>query len=470
MMNRLMMIETPVDTHMLLWRNDQLIRFSNELINEPSQIGAILKGRILRVLPGLQAAFVDVGFSRPAFLQEKDLKPTRTQALMPGDEVIVEVLKDEMGDKGARLRERISLSSRAVAYSAFDEESRVSHRIQGEEHTRLMDLMQSLSKNYSGAFVARTNAENMSEADISHQAKQCVEKWEHILKKSQSVSAPAILIPAPNLIDKILREWPFELPLSILVNDSEKLSQVKESAAQWLPAGEFTCELLSDDEIGSHLYEYLIEKCSLFSNKIALSSGASLIVEQTALGWTIDINSGSNVGSKNIENSAWVINSEACQAIVDLICLRELSGTLVIDFIHMEDPAKWQQLKKNLITLLKKELTSVHVECVPSMGIVIISRRRERPDITSRNMKTCMACQGSGLQLKAFAMISRLFQMCYNLAQQGRTHVIFKIHPETHKQLQQYSHLITKPILEKCGVTLDLQADPYCKLDEVALT
>jgi Ribonuclease G/E len=200
---------------------------------------------------------------------------------------------------------------------------------------------------------------------------------------------------------------------------------------------------------------------------VTLTSGAFLLVEQTALGWTIDVNSGSNIGSQTIEKSAWEINSEALEPLAQLISLREMSGTIVVDFLHMDVIPKWNELKKNFLKLLKAEHTGVHVECVPSMGIVLISRRRERPDIVTRNMKNCTACQGSGLQLKAKAMLSQLYQRSEHLAHQGVSTVVFKMHPDTLKEIEKNIITLAKSIKEKLNVSIEIEPLLQGRLDEI---
>jgi len=359
---------------------------------EKSLVGNIYKGKVMRVLPGMQSAFVDIGLKRNAYLYAKDVLhekfdeddtetihsgnlPDISEILKQGQEIIVQVIKDAMGEKGPRITTVISIPGSFTVFFPYGSTIGISKKIENqEERRRLRQLVESVKPENCGIIV-RTASENVNENLLIEEIKTLSSLWESIREQEKKVNSPSLLYGQQSLVELAVREH-LASSNRFIVNDKETCKKILSML------GDETSGLKERVEYynkGYDMFEYYNVQSALkeaLSRKVWLKNGSYLVFDYTEAMTVVDVNSGKFVGSTDMEETVFKINIEAANALVRQIRLRNLSGIIIVDFIDMQKKEHRQQLLQHLREAVKADRIPTVVAGMTNLGLVEITRKK----------------------------------------------------------------------------------------------
>jgi len=403
---------SPRETRAALLENGILQELFIERASRRGLAGNLYKGRVSRVLPGMQAAFIDIGLERTAFLHVSDIvQPAdaegagdapRTDSIRDlvgeGSDILVQVLKDPLGTKGARLTTFITIPSRYLVYMPFGHGVGVSARIENEaERQRLREAMQQYAlPGGTGGYIVRTAAEGATGEALRADMLFLRKLWDLLTQRARD-AAPGTLVhedlPLPL---RLMRDLVGEGVDRVLVDNERTCGQMREFAATFMPGLEARVERYAGSRPLFDLHGVEEEIQRSLERKVALKSGGYLIIDQTEALTTIDVNTGAYVGHRNLEETIYRTNLEAAVAIARQLRLRNLGGIIIIDFIDMEEEEHRRQVMQALEKELAKDHAKTHVSTVSALGLVEMTRKRTRESLAHQLCMPCPACEGRG--------------------------------------------------------------------------
>jgi ribonuclease G len=374
-------------------------------------VGNIYVGKVVRVLPGMQSAFVEIGLERTAFLHIADIWEQRQgtqqaearprpieKVLSEGQSLLVQVIKDPIGTKGARLSTQISIAGRLLVYLPQDPHIGISQRIEDETERQLLrdKLQQLLPAGESGGFIIRTVAETATEAELRNDVGYLGKLWQDIRGRAFTSPAPTLLYQDLSLAQRALRDFAGEATGRIVVDSRENFQRLQAFA------GEYTTNLLAKLEhytgerplFDLHNVEDEIERA--LARRVDLKSGGYLIIDQTEAMTTIDVNTGGYVGVRNFDDTVFKTNLEAAHVIARQLRLRNLGGIIIIDFIDMEGAEHRAAVLAELTKALARDRTRVTVNGFSGLGLVEMTRKRTRESLEHVLCEPCSTCGGRG--------------------------------------------------------------------------
>ncbi|MEJ8568457.1 ribonuclease G [Elongatibacter sediminis] len=402
---------TPSETRVALVEGGMLQEVWLERLGRNGLIGRIFKGRVSRVLPGLQAAFVDIGLERTAFLHAMDMTrpdpgesegeagtPLIADLLRAGDEVIVQVIKDPMGSKGARLTANISIPSRFLVLLPDAWNIGVSMRIEDEsERARLKELVTLLRDDDSRhGYIVRTNAEGVNDFALSADMAYLRKVWQAVRERTAGVAAPGVIYEELSLPLRALRDMMHGNVDRVRIDDAEVLDQSRAFARSFIPDWLDRIEAYTGERPIFDLFGIEDEIDTALGREVPLKSGGYLVFDQTEAMTTIDINTGGFVGSRTQEETIYKTNLEATQAIARQLRLRNLGGIIIIDFIDMSDEEHRRQVMRSLKRALERDHAKTSVSELTALGLVEMTRKRTTESLERRLCETCPMCAGRG--------------------------------------------------------------------------
>ena len=401
---------TPQETRVAMLEQGVVQELHMERASARGLVGNICLGRVARVLPGMQSAFVEIGLERAAFLHIADIWEHRQNGhgggdsrpiekiLQEGQSLLVQVIKDPIGTKGARLSTQVSLAGRLLVYLPQDSHIGISQRIEDEaERESLRGKLQLLLPDgHTGGFIIRTMAETASEREMQSDIEYLTKLWNDLNVRARDVPAPALLYQDLNLAQRVLRDMANEETSRIVVDSRETFTRMLEFAREYTPA--------LTDRIAHHTgerplfdlnrVEDEIEKA--LARRVDLKSGGYLIVDQTEAMTTIDVNTGGFVGGRSFDDTIFKTNLEAAQVIARQLRLRNLGGIIVIDFIDMENADHRNAVLAELNRALERDRTRLTVNGFTQLGLVEMTRKRTRESLAHVLCETCPTCHGRG--------------------------------------------------------------------------
>jgi len=396
---------TPPETRVAIVENGVVQEIIIERAAKRGLVGNIYKGRICRVLPGMQAAFVNVGLERAAFLHASDIyhpegaKDQITDLVHENGEVVVQVVKDPLGTKGARLTTNISIPSRYLVYMPNMSTVGVSQKIEeDEERARLRDILTrySESSDIPAGFIARTAAEGVSEEALWKDMRYLERQWRSIQERASSAKPTDVIHADLPLAIRALRDLITPDVERIRIDSRSTFKEANEFAEKYLPDSNVSIEYYPGDRPIFDLYGVEDEIQKALKRTVDLKSGGHLIIDQTEAMTTVDVNTGAYVGHRNLEETIFKTNLEAAQAICRQLRLRNLGGIIIIDFIDMTDPEHKRQVIRALERCLAKDHAKTHVTEVSSLGLVEMTRKRTRESLGHVLCEPCPSCRGRG--------------------------------------------------------------------------
>ena len=375
-------------------------------------VGNIYKGKITRILPGMQAAFVDIGMEKSAFLHASDIVPHTecveasekehfpakdiAQLVSQGQHIIVQVVKDPIGTKGARLTTDITIPSRYLVFMPGSSHVGVSQKIQSsEERERLKELANKYVDD-DGGFIVRTAAEGVSNAEIEQDAKFLKFIWKQIHKKRIESRHPVNLYEDLPLTFRILRDFVGTPIDKIRIDSQVAYEELKQFCADFVPEVVNNIELYNGLAPLFEMYDVENEIQRALDRKVELKSGGYLIIDQTEAMTTIDINTGAFVGHRNLEETIFNTNIEATTAIARQLRLRNLGGIIIIDFIDMQSEEHRHRVLASLENALCHDRAKTSINGFSSLGLVEMTRKRTRESLGHILCCDCPVCKGKG--------------------------------------------------------------------------
>lgn len=423
---------TVFEVRIALIENGNLVEFYLERPSEKGLVGNIYVGRIRRVLPGMQAAFVDIGLERTGFLYVDDVLPqNRTSIddilsgngqtcsdesgtqdfpllrktsgpniediLHDGQLVLVQVCKEPLGSKGARLTCNITLPCRNLVFMPMTDHIGISRKIENEEvRQRLYEMIEDLRPANAG-FIVRTMAENISHEEIEADMEFLLHVWSEIQDKVEKTSAPMQLYADFDVILRVLRDVFSPEVDRVVVDDIDTYGRVLQFVQNFAPRLDYKVHLYKDNLPIFETYGVEIDINRVLDKKIWLRSGGYIIIETTEALSVIDVNTGRFVGKRDLEETIFKTNMEAVKEIAYQLRLRNIGGIIIIDFIDMEDPLHREELFRTLKEATLNDKSRINMLKISEFGLVQMTRKRSRDDLNRVMYESCSYCHGEGV-------------------------------------------------------------------------
>ncbi|MFD0674354.1 Rne/Rng family ribonuclease [Cohnella sp. GCM10027633] len=394
-------------TQSALLENGKLAEFSVEKVEGTSLIGNLYKGKVVNVLPGMQAAFVDIGLTKNAFLyvddalhphldkQPKD-KPSISDLLKPGDELLVQVMKEPLGGKGARVTTHFSLPGRWLVFMPGADYIGISKKIDLEsERLRLKSLAEDIRQDGEG-LIMRTNAEGESRASLEEDLNGLRRKWQDVAASSARSEAPAELHRDSGLVQRLIRDVITPDTEELIIDDEARAKDAKEYVRQAVPGLQDRVRFYGEPQPMFEKFGIKEQLDKAFQSRVWLKSGGYLVWDQTEALTVIDVNTGKYTGTASLEETVFQTNREAAEEIARLLRVRDVGGIIIVDFIDMETEEHRHQVVQRLETTMKKDRTKCQVVGWTRLGLLEITRKKARANAMNYFYETCAACKGSG--------------------------------------------------------------------------
>ena len=401
---------TPMETRVALVENGVLQEALIERSRRRGIVGNIYKGKVVRVLPGMQAAFVDIGLERAAFIHAHEVTPTGTpsveqstigQLLHEGQALVVQVTKDPIGSKGARLTTHLSVPSRYLVYMPDSPHHGVSQRIEDDrERERLKIALETgiaqQSIEVSGGFIVRTAAEGVSEEEIASDMYFLLRLWRKVSQRKEIAAPSSVIYDDLPLFMRTLRDVMRDDIEKVRIDSRENFTRLVEFAEEFMPDAVERIEYYPGERPIFDLYSVEDEIQKALGRKVQLKSGGYLVIDPTEAMTTIDVNTGGYVGHRNLEETIFKTSLEAATAIARQLRLRNLGGIIIIDFIDMEDVEHQRQVLRVLEKALEKDHAKTKCTGVTELGLVQLTRKRTRESLEQTLCEACPTCAGRG--------------------------------------------------------------------------
>jgi ribonuclease G len=396
--------------------DDGAVRKKGQGRHGHSLIGNIILGRVQRVLPGMQAAFVDIGLDRAGFLGAREARcladlPGYDEERMPkigdcvheGEEILVQVIKDPIGEKGARLSANITIPGRLAVLVPNTPGIALSRRIDvEEERARLLQMGETMiaeggDRLVPGAgYILRTATVDAALQDLKEDAERLAEAWRPVLAKRQSAKAPATLYHDLDPVERTLRDMVRADTTRVVLDDMAAVEAARAYCRRAMPEAESRIEFFKGPGQLFDLYELEDEIHRLTHPKVPLPSGGWITIEGTEALTAIDVNSGSFTASTGLEETSFKVNREAADEIGRQVRLRGIGGLIVVDFIHLSEPENIQKVLGVLAESISRDHTPTQISPMSEFGLVEITRKRVREPIVKLMSECCRACTGHG--------------------------------------------------------------------------
>jgi ribonuclease G len=407
---------TPPETRVAVLEEGRVVEVMHERRGRQGLVGNVYLGRVHRVLPGIQAAFVSIGLDRDAFLYVEDAvahsaelepetgtvepfasaeRPRIDDLVKEGQEIVVQVTKDSMGAKGPRVTASISLPGRTLVYLPGVRDTGVSRRVEDEtERARLRSVLEALPGD--GGWIARTAALGKSAEDLDSDRAYLSGLWDRIARRRDSAGPPALLYRELELALRAVRDVATDDVDAIRVDDAATLARMREFLEEAAPPLSRRLELYDREESLFSRFGVETEIEDALKSRVALASGGSIVIHQTEALVAIDVNTGRFVGKDDLEETVFAANLEAAREVARQIRLRDLGGLLVVDFIDMEDPGHRQELFQTFEKELARDRARTRVLQISEFGLIEITRQRSRGNLERVLTRACAECGGSG--------------------------------------------------------------------------
>lgn len=424
MSTELLVNVTPSETRVALVDHGMLQEVHIERQAKRGIVGNIYKGKVSRVLPGMQAAFVDIGMDKAAFLHASDIVPHTecvdikekehfqagniAELVRQGQDIMVQVVKDPMGTKGARLTTDITLPSRYLVFMPGSAHVGVSQRIESEDERERLKHLASQHVDDLGGFIVRTAAEGIGEHEMEQDTMFLKRLWRKVLERRQKYATCHVLYAEWSLAFRIIRDFVGAELDRIRVDSRQTFEQLKHFTDEFVPEMSPKLEYYTGEAPIFDLYDVENEIQRALERKVELKSGGYLIIDQTEAMTTIDINTGAFVGHRNLEETIFNTNVEATAAIARQLRLRNLGGIIIIDFIDMQSEDHRRRVLLSLEQALAKDRAKTTVNGFSQLGLVEMTRKRTRESLEHVLCAECPSCKGRG-------RVKTIESVCYEI-------------------------------------------------------
>ena len=499
MLKELVVNSAPHETRVALLENGTITEVFIEREDETSIAGNIYKGKVQRVLPGMQAAFVDIGFDHAAFLyvddvvnknsynkayqkfeqdidtdteesedidtdteesEDKEVIDVKSNSswkasllqesniedlLTEGEEILVQAAKSAIANKGPRVTTHISLAGRYIVLIPMVDHIGISKKIEDlNEKKRLKELLLSIRENKFG-YIARTQAQNISKTSLEKEMCFLVKTWEDILAKHKAVSAPFILYKDFNATFKAARDLLANQADKLIIDSKQEYENVQNFLKKFVPDVKLSIELYQGKESIFDAYNIEGDISRALKKKVWLKSGGYIVIEQTEALAAIDVNTGRYVGKHNFDETILKINLEAVKEIAYQIKLRNIGGIIIIDFIDMKKQAHKEKVMAKIHKAMEKDKSPINVLPLTELGLVQMTRKRTRRNIVRTLCEPCFYCNGDGYLLSGTSICHKIYIELANESFDimGDSFIV-KVHPDIAQLLHgKQKHLIS---------------------------
>ena len=513
---------------MAILEDDTLVELLVDRPDARRSVGDIYLGKVEAVLPGIQAAFVDIGAEKSAFLHASDLVepeedeleedngaaeaaedaaeeeaagqgprdgsraetggrggkgngeggggrrgkfPPIQDVVKRGQTLLVQVSKEPIGSKGPRVTAQISIPGRFLVYMPSASRVGVSRKIEArDERARLRQMVSNILPRDSGGVIVRTVGEELTEEHFKRELDSLLKLWKKIKKKSTFVRAPALVQRETSLTRGIIRDL-FSAKVDHLAVDSKDLHhEIVAYLDQVGPELKERVELHAGDPPLFDKYEIEAEIRNLFNRRVDLPTGGYVVIEQTEALVSIDVNTGRYTGKKDPEKTILKTNLEAAREIARQLRLRDIGGIIVCDFIDMETRANRDKVLQELRQHLARDRARTRAFAVSDLGLIEMTRQRVRPSLIQSMTEACPACSGTGRVFLPETVVGRLERSLKRAAVENRDpRMTVRLHPEVALYLMEQEPNFLKNLEKQTGIDLEVRDDPMMKLDEFKL-
>jgi ribonuclease G len=386
--------------------------------NEEQIVGNIYAGRVVKVLPGMQAAFVDIGGEKNAYLHRDDLvafqelpdekKPYCNIASLvhQGQQLILQVVKEQTETKGPKVKETIEFTGKYVVYMPYEKTVAVSRKIIAE--AKRQELL-AIGRLYTGGYIFRSASEKADKTSIIAEIEYLQAQFQYIRKQEATVKAPALVYQAVSLLDRIFKQFPAGTIEKIVVDDISAVKELRE----YIREDKISLHSQKESLFSYYGIEHELEKA--LKKVVWLENGAYLLIEQTETMTVIDVNTGKFTGKQDLQDTVVKTNKLAAIEIARQLRLRDIGGMILIDFINMNEERNREAVRNALITAFKNDPSPVRVLQFTSLGILEVTRRRKHQSLREQLMTPCSTCRGTGQVPSSEAVAYRLERELWEL-------------------------------------------------------
>ena len=405
---------SPQETRVAVIEHGALQELQVERSLERGLVGNVYLGKVARVLPGMQSAFIDIGLDKAAFLHVADLmssinsrhadadmpapsaQPIEKQ-LFEGQAVMVQVLKDPIGTKGARLTAQISIAGRLLVFLPQDNHVGVSQKIPPKQREELRQRVLKLAGEAGGGFILRTNGEDALDTELSEDIAYLRKTWSRIKDASVRLPPASVLHQDLNLLQRVLRDVVVEGTQTIRIDSHEQFDSLKTFAQEFMPATVQKLQHYAGERPIFDLFNIDEDIAKALGSRVDLKSGGYLIIDQTEALTTVDVNTGGFVGARNFDDTIFKTNLEASQAIARQLRLRNLGGIVIVDFIDMVKENHRDAVLAEFQKQLVRDRIKTNVNGFSALGLLEMTRKRTRESLAHQLCEPCSACGGKGV-------------------------------------------------------------------------
>ncbi|MGI9295371.1 MAG: ribonuclease G [Pseudomonadales bacterium] len=451
---------TPVETRVALVENGMLQEVYIERSLRKGIVGNVYLGKVVRVLPGMQAAFVDIGLERASFIHASDIASLDSEGMeersngndnirevVRDDQTLtVQIIKEPIGTKGARLSTHLSVSSRFLVYMPQTTHIGVSQRIEDEDERerlkqQILECAAAEGLAGLGGFILRTAAEGIGVEELRVDMRYLKRLWLSIQQKIQDCQPPCVIYEDLPLSMRTMRDLARPDLEKVRVDSRETLAKVEEFAQEFVPEVTGCIEYYAGDRPIFDLFGVEDEIQKALSRKVQLKSGGYLIFDQTEAMTTIDINTGAFVGHRNLEETIFKTNLEAATALARQLRVRNLGGMIIIDFIDMREPEHQRQVLRALEKVLAKDHAKTSITGISELGLVQMTRKRTRESLEQILCEPCSACAGRGTMKSAETVCYEVFREILRDARayENETYLVLASQPVVDRLLDEES-------------------------------
>ena len=467
-------------------------------------VGNVYKGRVVKVLPGLQAAFVDIGHERAAFLYVADITTSMEEytdfleeetgdgekieyealpeqnrrsgqarikdLLQEGQEILVQVTKEPIGTKGSRITTYISLPGRYLVYMPTVNHVGVSRRIaHAEERIRLRELMLKMRSGKAG-YIIRTAGEGLSEEDLRADMDFLERVWKNICEKKEKLQAPSLLHSDLDLVFRIIRDLFTHRVDRLIVDSKGEHERIKEFLDMYLPDLSTRVELYDKEEPLFDALQIEMEVSKALSRKVWLKSGGYIIIDYTEALTVVDVNTGRFVGKRNLEDTIFKTNLEAVKEIACQLRLRNIGGIIIIDFIDMERERNREKVYKALQEAVANDRAKMRISKISELGVIEMSRERSREDLLRFLCDPCNYCDGRGYMKSPSTVCYELFREIRKMGGSSRDKkIIIDVHPDVADLLYDEERRAIEELEQEFHKKIIIKADSNLNIEQYEL-
>ncbi len=497
-LNSILVNVTGHETRLALLEGGQVVEVYVERRKNASLAGNIYKGKVLRILPGMRSAFVDIGLEKAAFLYVTDIRTDIVEdyALMfedenfsgldflqgkrhelhieellhEGPDILVQVSKNPIGSKGARVTSYVTLPGRYLVLMPNLEHIGLSRRIEDEqERSRLREIVEAIRPKNFGLIV-RTASEGAAREDLQKDLDFLISLWESVVRKNEKCSAPSLVHGDLDLVLRSVRDLMGSGVDEMVIDSEKKYLEVKNFVQSYFPKLLGKIDLYEGDEPLFEGYGIEADISRALGRRIWLKSGGYIVIDQTEAMSVIDVNTGKYVGKQDLEDTILRTNLEAVKEIAYQIRLRNLGGIIIVDFIDMELAENRQKVFCALQEAMKKDRTKSTISQITELGLIQMTRKRVRESLVRTLLESCPYCEGKGTIRSVTTLCYEIFRKAERMAKHGLKHIVITAHPQVAELLLDEEQQKLEEIEKAYGLEVTINEDPALHQENYEIT